>query len=88
MKNKIENLRDHLFATLEALRDTEKPMEIERARAISQVANSIIESAKVEVKFLDLVGGKGSGFVGEAAAVTAPATPAAPAAPRLVGSRP
>jgi hypothetical protein len=52
-----------LFATLEALRDTEKPMDIERAKAISTVANTIIESAKVEHKFLELTGGDGTGFV-------------------------
>jgi hypothetical protein len=84
MKNKIEDLRDHLFATLEALRDKEKPMEIERALAISEVANSIIESAKVEVKFLDLVGGKGSGFVGDAATLPDTRTPKDAALPRLV----
>ena len=52
MKNKIEDLRDHLFATLEALRDTKNPMPIERAKAISDVAQTIINSAKVEVDFL------------------------------------
>jgi hypothetical protein len=67
MQNKIDDLRNHLFATLEALRDKEAPMDIERAKAISNIANSIIESAKVEVKYLDLIGGKGSGFIGEVA---------------------
>ena len=32
MKNKIEDLRNHLFATLESLRDEEKPMDL-RSRA-------------------------------------------------------
>lgn len=63
IKNKIEDLRDHLFATLEALRDKESPMDIERAKAISTVANTIIESAKVEHKFMELTGGDGTGFV-------------------------
>jgi hypothetical protein len=52
-----------LFATLEALRDADKPMDIDRAKAISMVANTIIESAKVEHKFLELTGGDGTGFV-------------------------
>lgn len=52
-----------MFATLEALRDKESPMDIERAKAISTVANTIIESAKVECKFLELIGGDGTGFV-------------------------
>ena len=56
-KNKISDLRDHLFATLEGLRDTENPMELERARAISEVAQTIINSAKVEVDLAKAVDG-------------------------------
>lgn len=73
MKNKIEDLRNHLFATLEALQDEDKPMDIERARAVAQVSQQIIESAKVEVKFMETVGGKGSGFIPES-----PRVPTAP----------
>ncbi len=64
MKNKIEDLRDHLFATIEALRDEEKPMDITRAKAISNAAQVIINSAKIEVDFLRVTGGiEGSGFI-------------------------
>ena len=52
MKNKIEDLRNHLFATLEALQDEEKPMDIERAKAVAEVAQAVIETAKVEIAFL------------------------------------
>lgn len=63
-KNRIEDLRNHLFAALEGLADTEKPLELERARAIADVAKVVIESAKVEVSFLKVVdGGRGSGFM-------------------------
>jgi tRNA C32,U32 (ribose-2'-O)-methylase TrmJ len=55
MKNKIEDLRNHLFETIEMLKDDEKPMEIDRAKAISDVAGTIIESAKVEVRFAEVV---------------------------------
>lgn len=72
MQNRIDDLRNHLFATLEGLRDKENPMDIERAKAISNVANSIIETAKVEVKYLDLIGGKGTGFIGDAAPLPPP----------------
>ena len=58
-KNTLQDLRDHLFATLEALSDDEKPMELDRAKAICQVSEKIIDSAKVEVDFLDVVGGFG-----------------------------
>jgi hypothetical protein len=51
-KNKITDLRDHLFETLEALKDPDKPMELDRAKAISQVAQTIIDSAKVEVELV------------------------------------
>lgn len=63
MKNKIEDLRNHLFAALEALADEENPMDIDRAKAISDVAQTIINSAKVEVEYLDKIGGLGSGFL-------------------------
>lgn len=55
-KNKIEDLRDHLFATIEGLRDTENPLDIQRAEAISGVAQTIINSAKVENEYLKLTG--------------------------------
>lgn len=62
-KNKIADLRDHLFATLEALRDDEKPMDIERAKAIADVARVVVDSAKVEVAFIEATGEVGSGFI-------------------------
>ena len=60
----IADLRGVLFETLEALKDKDKPMEIERAEAIAQVAQTIINSAKVEVEYLKVAGGKGTGFIG------------------------
>jgi len=63
MKNKMEDLRNHLFATIEALSDEDKPMDIDRAKAISDVAQTIINSAKVEVDFLNKIGGNGTGFI-------------------------
>lgn len=66
MKNKIEDLRDHLFATLEALQDEDNPMDLDRAKAISDVAQTVINSAKVEVDFLKSTGAMhGSGFIPE-----------------------
>lgn len=49
MQNKITDLRNHLFATLESLADSENPMALDRAKAIADVAQTIINSAKVEV---------------------------------------
>ncbi len=63
-KNKLSDLRDHLFDALESLGDTEKPMDIDRAKAIADVARVVVDSAKVEVQFLQVTGGmKGSGFL-------------------------
>lgn len=65
MKNKIDDLRNHLFAALEGLSDRDKPMDVDRALAIAEVAQVVINSAKVEVDFLKLHNGamKGSDFV-------------------------
>lgn len=63
MKNRIVDLRNHLFETLEALKDEDKPMEIDRARAIADVARVIVDSAKVEVAFVEATGGLGTGFI-------------------------
>lgn len=64
MKNKIEDLRNHLFATLEGLADAEKPMDIARAKAIADVAQTIINTAKVEVDFINATGARAAtGFI-------------------------
>ena len=82
-KNKISDLRDHLFATLEDLRDKESPMDIERAKAISDVAQTIINSAKVEVEFMRMrgEGAQGTGFIPEEKQIEGPV---GPSVPRLV----
>jgi hypothetical protein len=63
-RNGIQDLRNHLFETLEALKDEEKPMDIERAGAICKVAEKLIDTARVEVKFLEVTGNRdeGKGF--------------------------
>lgn len=79
-KNKIDDLRNHLFETLEALKDKDEPMDLDRARAIGDVAKVIIESAKVEVDFLRVTGAlKSTGFIPDGE-VDTPARPALRAA--------
>ena len=56
MKTQIKHLREHLFGTLEDLRDPDKPMDIARAKAIADVAQVVINSAKVEVDFVKATG--------------------------------
>ena len=63
MKNKIEDLRNHLFATIESLMDEDKPMDLDRAKAIADVSQVIINSAKFEIDFINKVGGVGTNFI-------------------------
>lgn len=62
-KHTIDNLRDMLFETLQALKDKENPMEIDRALAMKDVAQVIVNSVKVEVDHMRIAGGAGSGFI-------------------------
>lgn len=59
----VADLRAHLFATISALRDESNPMDIERAKAISEVATTIINTAKVEVDYIRATGAGCSEFL-------------------------
>lgn len=52
----MSDLRNHLFETLERLRDKDEPMDIKRALAVSSVAQTIIDSAKAEIQFMEATG--------------------------------
>lgn len=56
MPTTLDDLRDQLFETLKDLRAKEKPMDIDRAKAISDVAQTFINSAKAEVDFVKATG--------------------------------
>lgn len=69
MKNKIEDLRNHLFSQLERLGDEEamkNPLKLERelklAKAVAEVGKVIVDSAKVEVDFIKATENKGTSF--------------------------
>lgn len=65
-KNKIDDLRNHLFEALERLSDKEDPLDVARAKAIADVSRVIVDSAKVEVAYLRETGRmRGSGFLPE-----------------------
>jgi len=49
-KDKIQDLRHHLFEKIEMLKD--KDIDIATAKAISEVAQVIVNTAKVEVSFI------------------------------------
>lgn len=60
-KNKLTDLNDHLFAQLERLNDDDLKgenlkAEIDRAKAMSQVATQIVNGAKIRVDAMKLMG--------------------------------
>lgn len=63
MSSNISTVRQHLLDTLADLRNRENPMEIERAKAIAQVAGVLIDSAKVEVEFIKATSADKSDFI-------------------------
>jgi hypothetical protein len=66
MKNKISDLRNHLFEVIEMLKDKDAPMDIERAKAVAAIAQVIVNSAKVEVQHMQVSGSLGTGFIPDA----------------------
>jgi hypothetical protein len=50
-RNKIDDLRNHLFETIEMLKD--KEIDVNTAKAISEVAQVIVNTAKVEIQFIN-----------------------------------
>ncbi|MDN0092721.1 hypothetical protein QVN24_17225, partial [Yersinia ruckeri] len=56
-ENDVNTLRSLLFDTINQLKDPDKPMEIDRAKTIADVAQVIINSAKVEVDHARITGG-------------------------------
>lgn len=55
MKNKLPDLRDHLFEAIEMLKAGD--IEIDKAQAINSLAQTLVASAKVEVDYVKNVGG-------------------------------
>jgi N-acyl-D-aspartate/D-glutamate deacylase len=60
-KNKINDLRDHLFSALERLDNDdlsteELSKEIEKAQAVAQIGSVIIQSAKIEIDYIRATG--------------------------------
>jgi hypothetical protein len=51
-KNKITDLRDHLFETIELLKDKDSGMSVDKAKAIADVSQVIINTAKLEIDFV------------------------------------
>ncbi len=63
MKNKMQDLRNHLFAALENLADDESKVDLDRIKAMTEIGKVLVDSAKVEVAFMREVGGSSTGFI-------------------------
>ena len=69
MKNKMDDLRNHLFEQMERLRDADPEQgdldrEVTRSKAINDIAGKLIESAKAETQYLEVTcQDKGSEFL-------------------------
>lgn len=59
----IGDLREILSRTLRDLQDMEKPLDVDRALAIKEISQTIINSAKVEVEHVRVSGGSSTGFL-------------------------
>lgn len=58
----INTLREHLFDAIDGLNSG--TVTLEKAKAISEVSQTIINTAKVEVELAKATGQKPSGFIG------------------------
>lgn len=64
MSNDITALREHLFGALRGL--SSGTVDVDKAKAISDVAQVIINSAKVEIEHIKVTGQGSSGFITDA----------------------
>lgn len=57
-KNTMGDLRDHLFDVLERLKDPDDatPMDVETAKTIVNVADTLIDTQRVENEFIRAIG--------------------------------
>lgn len=61
MSKNISDLRETLFATLQAVKAGE--LDLDKARAVNEIAKTIVDTAKVEVDYLRASGGGESSFI-------------------------
>lgn len=55
IKNKISDLRDHLFETIELLKEDSPLMTIAKAKMIAEVSQVIINTSKLEVDTIKVI---------------------------------
>ncbi len=62
MANNAETLYETIFQTIAALKNKEEPMDLARARAISEAVQTAVNLAKVEVDHVKATNGNGASF--------------------------
>jgi len=62
-KNKMVDLRNLLFETVERLLENDSSLEVDRAKAIAEVGKVIVDTARVEIDFMRETGAVGSDFI-------------------------
>lgn len=63
MPNDIDTLRAHLFDTIKAVKDG--TLGVDKAKSISELAQVLVNTAKVECEHMRLTESKGTGFIPE-----------------------
>jgi ribosomal protein L17 len=81
MKNRLSDLNNHLFAQLERLAEEtltaeQIESEVKRAAAIVQVADKIVDNAKLTLQACDLVAKHGDRFIKHLPMIGGPDAPA------------
>jgi hypothetical protein len=56
MKNSLQDAIDLMFETAERLRDPDDPMDAKTANAMANIGGKLVDFAKVELKFIEVVG--------------------------------
>jgi len=83
MSNNITTVRQHLLDTLADLRNRENPMDVDRARAVADVARVLVDSAKVEVDYIKATAGNNTPFLDTPA--SSPSSSGGPLPPGING---
>ena len=61
MSNSIDELRQNLFEVIKGVRNGS--ISIDQAKMVNELSKTIVESAKVEVEFLEVTGATESKFI-------------------------
>lgn len=85
--NDIAELRGHLFDTLRGLRDKDNPLDVQRARAVCDVAQQITDTARIEIELMKITKERvASNFLPPSDCDTPPVSGQLPGQTRLTGT--